>query len=48
VEVQFGRIDRRARVGSGWGEEIHLGTELLFTAMGRPSPARREWPADPA
>ena len=40
VEVQMSRTDRRAQVGGGWGEEIYLGTELLFTAMGRPSPAR--------
>lgn len=41
VEVQMARADRRARVGAGWGEEIYLGTELFFTAVGRPTPARR-------
>jgi len=41
VEVQMARADRRARVGAGWGQEIFLGAELIFTAVGRPSPARR-------
>ena len=41
VEVQMTRADRRARVGAGWGQEVYLGTELSFTAVGRPSPARR-------
>jgi len=41
AEVQMARSDRRARVGGGWGEEVYLGTELTFTAVGRPSPARR-------
>jgi N-methylhydantoinase A/oxoprolinase/acetone carboxylase beta subunit len=40
VEVQMERIDRRAPVRMGWGEEIYLGTDLTFTAVGRPSPAR--------
>ncbi|MBC8447652.1 MAG: hydantoinase/oxoprolinase family protein [Chloroflexi bacterium] len=40
AEVQMARTDRRAKVGGGWGEEIYLGTELIFTAVGRPSPAR--------
>ncbi len=42
VEVRMARTDRRAEVGGGWGEEIYLGTELIFTAVGRPSPARRQ------
>lgn len=41
AEVQMTRHDRRAKVGGGWGEEVYLGTELIFTAVGRPSPARR-------
>jgi N-methylhydantoinase A/oxoprolinase/acetone carboxylase beta subunit len=40
VEVQMERVDRRAPVRMGWGEEIYLGTDLTFTAAGRPSPAR--------
>jgi N-methylhydantoinase A/oxoprolinase/acetone carboxylase beta subunit len=39
VEVRMARMDRRARVAAGWGEEVYLGTELIFTAVGRPSPA---------
>jgi hypothetical protein len=38
--VQMERVDRRAPVRMGWGEEIYLGTDLTFTAAGRPSPAR--------
>ena len=41
VEVQTSRTDRQAKVGAGWGQQIYLGTELVFTAVGRPSPARR-------
>jgi len=41
VEVQMARTDRRAKVAAGWGQEVYLGTELVFTAVGRPSPARR-------
>jgi N-methylhydantoinase A/oxoprolinase/acetone carboxylase beta subunit len=41
VEVQMSRRDRRAKVVAGWGQEVYLGTELTFTAVGRPSPARR-------
>lgn len=40
VEVRVERKDVRAPVASGWGEEVHLETELLFTAAGRPSAAR--------
>jgi len=39
VEVQTDRRDTYAPVGAGWGEQIYLGTELTFTAVGRPSPA---------
>ncbi len=41
VEVRMARADRQARVAAGWGQEVYLGTELIFTAVGRPSPARR-------
>jgi len=41
VEVRMARTDRGAKVGAGWGQEVYLGTELIFTAVGRPSPARR-------
>ncbi len=41
VEVQMARTDRQAKVAAGWGQEVYLGTELIFTAVGRPSPARR-------
>jgi N-methylhydantoinase A/oxoprolinase/acetone carboxylase beta subunit len=39
VEVQMARKDREAVVKAGWGECLYLGTELTFTAVGRPSPA---------
>ncbi len=38
-EVHITRHDRRAPVAAGWGEEVYLGTELTFTAVGRPRPA---------
>jgi len=44
VEVKVDRSDRTVRLGGGWGEELHLGTDLIFTAVGRPSPARRKDP----
>ncbi len=44
VEVQMARVDRQAKVAVGWGQEIYLGTELTFTAVGRPSPAQRQDP----
>ncbi|MBC7224829.1 MAG: hypothetical protein H5T59_11250 [Anaerolineae bacterium] len=40
VEVRVERRDVRVPVASGWGEEVHLETELVFTAAGRPSAAR--------
>jgi N-methylhydantoinase A/oxoprolinase/acetone carboxylase beta subunit len=40
VEVRMARRDRQAKVAAGWGQEVYLGTELIFTAVGRPSPAR--------
>jgi N-methylhydantoinase A/oxoprolinase/acetone carboxylase beta subunit len=39
VDVQMERLDREVLVSSGWGDQIYLGTELTFTAVGRPSPA---------
>jgi len=42
VEIQIDRRDTYAPVGAGWGEQVYLGTELNFTAVGRPSPAARE------
>jgi len=39
VEVQMERHDMNALVRAGWGDELYLGTELTFTAAGRPSPA---------
>ncbi len=42
VEVQTSRVDRSAPIAVGWGQQVYLGTELTFTAVGRPSPAQRE------
>jgi hypothetical protein len=42
VEVQMARHDKEVSIRSGWGDRIYLGTELIFTAVGRPSPAARE------
>ncbi|MGA9349340.1 MAG: hydantoinase/oxoprolinase family protein [Anaerolineae bacterium] len=39
VEVQMDRADRQVKVATGWGQEVYLGTEMIFTAVGRPSPA---------
>jgi N-methylhydantoinase A/oxoprolinase/acetone carboxylase beta subunit len=39
VEVQMARHDREVVVKAGWGDRLYLGTELTFTAVGRPSPA---------
>ena len=39
VEVQMIREDREVLVKAGWGDKLYLGTELTFTAVGRPSPA---------
>jgi hypothetical protein len=38
VEIKMGRNDNRAKVMGQ--QEIYLGTELVFTAFGRPSIAR--------
>ncbi|MDY6875293.1 MAG: hydantoinase/oxoprolinase family protein [Chloroflexota bacterium] len=37
VEVQVVRVDKDAPVATGWGQQVYLGTELTFTAVGRPS-----------
>ena len=42
VEVQMTRHDRQAVVRAGCGDQLYLGTELAFTAVGRPSPATQE------
>jgi N-methylhydantoinase A/oxoprolinase/acetone carboxylase beta subunit len=42
IEVQMTRQDRDVSVKVGWGDQIYLGTELSFTAVGRPSPATRK------
>ncbi len=42
IEVQMTRQDRTVDVQLGWGNQLYLGTELVFTAAGRPSPASRE------
>lgn len=41
VEVRMIRLDQWAPVAIGLNQQIYLGTELQFTAAGRPSPARR-------
>lgn len=41
VEVRMVRLDQWAPVAIGLHQQIYLGTELQFTAAGRPSPARR-------
>lgn len=39
VEVRMERTDQRAPIARGVGDEVYLGTELLFTAVGRPAMA---------
>jgi N-methylhydantoinase A/oxoprolinase/acetone carboxylase beta subunit len=41
IEVRMERKDHRAPTARGGGEDVYLGTELTFTAVGRPSMARR-------
>jgi N-methylhydantoinase A/oxoprolinase/acetone carboxylase beta subunit len=41
IEVQTTRIDRNVPIAAEWDQYIYLGTELTFTAVGRPSPARK-------
>jgi hypothetical protein len=40
VVVQMERRDREAQVAGGWEQRVYLGTELTFTAVGRPSLVR--------
>jgi N-methylhydantoinase A/oxoprolinase/acetone carboxylase beta subunit len=40
VEVHMARQDREVQVRVGWGDRVYLGSDLTFTAVGRPSPAR--------
>jgi N-methylhydantoinase A/oxoprolinase/acetone carboxylase beta subunit len=40
VEVQMIRVDRCVPVAAGWEQQVYLGTELTFMAVGRPSPAQ--------
>jgi N-methylhydantoinase A/oxoprolinase/acetone carboxylase beta subunit len=42
VKVEMTRQDARVAARAGWGDHIYIGTELIFTAVGRPSPAARE------
>ncbi len=42
VEVQMSRHDKDAPIRTGWEDRLYLGTELIFTAAGRPSPAAAE------
>lgn len=39
ISLQLDRIDHLVPVGGGGGESVFLGTDLNFTAVGRPSPA---------
>jgi N-methylhydantoinase A/oxoprolinase/acetone carboxylase beta subunit len=41
VEVQMERVDRVAPVDIEWGQDVFVETELVFTAVGRPSLAQR-------
>jgi N-methylhydantoinase A/oxoprolinase/acetone carboxylase beta subunit len=41
VELQIERVDRNAPVRASWGDSIYLGTQLTFTAVGRPSSVER-------
>jgi N-methylhydantoinase A/oxoprolinase/acetone carboxylase beta subunit len=40
VEMRMKRVDQSAPVRATWGQEIYLGTQLTFTAVGRPTSAR--------
>jgi len=42
VEVKMHREDQIAPIAVQWGGEIYLGTQLTFTAVGRPSLAHPE------
>ncbi|MFZ5918835.1 MAG: hydantoinase/oxoprolinase N-terminal domain-containing protein [Chloroflexota bacterium] len=36
VELKFKRVDQNVPVRTGWGQELYLGSQLTFTAVGRP------------
>jgi len=40
VEIQISRVDQSAPVQAAWGQPIYLGTQLTFTAVGRPAPVQ--------
>lgn len=40
VEIHVAREDQTAHLAAGWGE-LYLGTELTFTAVGRPAAGRK-------
>ena len=40
IEIKMKRADQIAHVRTGWGGELYLGTELTFTAVGRPRSTR--------
>jgi len=42
VEVKMVRVDKNLPVALGWGQSVYLGTELTFTAVGRPRVAVRD------
>jgi len=41
IEVRMERREQRAPIARGGGDDVYLGTELTFTAVGRPSMVRR-------
>jgi hypothetical protein len=41
VEVHMDREDRIAPVDAEWGRDVFVESELVFTAVGRPSATRR-------
>jgi len=40
IEMRMNRVDQSAPVRASWGQEIYLGTQLTFTAVGRPTSVR--------
>jgi len=40
VEVKMVRVDHEIPVTESWGQSVYMGTELFFTAVGRPSVGR--------
>jgi N-methylhydantoinase A/oxoprolinase/acetone carboxylase beta subunit len=38
IAVEMRRDDRQAAIAAGWGNKLYLGTDLRFTAVGRPAP----------